>query len=103
MGLNGRDGGVCIMFQLFVSEPLLGIGVDIEACILQKVIVECGDVYLPMYALGNTGHLRMAVPVKFESIGDQNKKKREFGLNFDGKGNNGLGLPQLIHDMIEFR
>ena len=70
MGLNGRDGGVGVMFQLLVSESLLGICEDIEARILQKMIIERGDVYLPVDALGNAIHLRMAMPVEFKSIGD---------------------------------
>lgn len=69
MGLDGRDGGVRVVFQLLISEPFLRICVDIEPRILQKMIIQCRDIYLPVDAFGNAGHLGVAVPVEFESIG----------------------------------
>jgi hypothetical protein len=53
-------------------------------------------------ALGNAGHLGVAVPVELESVGHEHKEKGELRLHLDGQGDDGVGLSQLIHDGVEF-
>jgi hypothetical protein len=68
MGFNSRYGRVRVMSQLFVSELVLGVGVNVEASILQKMGVQSSDIYLSVNAFGNASHLWMTVPVKLQSV-----------------------------------
>lgn len=65
--------------------------------------VERGDVELPVDALGDAGHLGVAVPVELLTIGHQHKEKREFRLHLDRQSNDGIRLPQSHHNLIELR
>lgn len=84
MWLNGGDGDVGVVLELFVAEPILRVGLNVGAHVLEEVVVESGDVYLSVDAFGDAGHLGMAVPVELETVGHEHEEQCELGLDLDG-------------------
>lgn len=98
---DGRYGVTAIVNQSFSAQVFSWVRVDISSYVLQLVEVQSGDVQLPVYALGYSGHLGVAVPVEPLSIGHQHKEKRELGLHLDGQSNDRIRFPQPHHNLIQ--
>lgn len=58
---------------------------------------------MSVYALGDTTHFRVAMPVKLLSFGDYDIKESEFGLSLDRKCDNAMRRLYTVHDLIDFR
>lgn len=52
--------------------------------------VERSDVKLPVNALGNAGHLGVAVPIELLPVWHQHKEKRKLGFHLDRQCNDGV-------------
>lgn len=98
---DGRYGVTAIVNQSFSAQVFSWVRVDISSYVLQLMEVQSGDVQLPVYALGYSGHLGVAVPVEPLSIGHQHKEKRELGLHLDGQSNDRIRFPQPHHNLIQ--
>lgn len=83
------------------SHPVLGVKVRVVGVRLKLLQVEGGDLEVSVEALGNAGHLGVAVPVELFAGRHYHKEKSEFLGLMDRKGHNRMRYLQVGEHLVD--